>query len=82
MIIVYEGDNEVWICEKEQEINLLKNYFGEENGRNIKHYVRGESTGEGIICISTKPSLLQVNGDIYFDEEDDIENENDTIPRT
>lgn len=42
MIIVYEGDGEVIVCEKKNEKAIVKGFFGDNGGRNIEEYDRKE----------------------------------------
>ena len=44
MIVVYEGDGEVIVCEKKSEKAVVKGFFGDNGGknRNIEEYDRKE----------------------------------------
>jgi len=58
MLLMYEGDGEVLICEVEQEATLVEEYF-EQGGRDIDLYDR--SLVDGAICISSREPRVEVD---------------------
>lgn len=43
MLVIYEGRNEILVCVKDQEAQMLKDYFIDALGRDVGDYDRSES---------------------------------------
>ncbi len=52
MLVVYTGNNEIIVYEKNNEKQVLNEYFNQNSGRNIEDYNREEF--EDSVCISTR----------------------------